>query len=87
MEARQRELALADTTPQTGTRRETQQASGTRVAEELQAVDALIDHADGDQIWQVLDYAERQSVPVAEAYSAIIGDLPAQLPGIERPGG
>lgn len=41
---------------QTGMRRETEQASNTRVNEEPQAVDALIDHADGDQIWQVLDY-------------------------------
>ena len=44
--------------------------------EELQAVEALVDHADGDQIWQVLDYAERRSVPVAEAYLAIMGNLP-----------
>ena len=59
-------------------RRETRQASDTNLDEELQAVEALVDHADGDQIWQVLDYAERRSVPVAEAYLAIMGNLPAQ---------
>jgi hypothetical protein len=57
-------------------RRETRQASDTNLDEELQAVEALVDHADGDQIWQVLDYAERRSVPVAEAYLAIMGNLP-----------
>jgi hypothetical protein len=61
-------------------RRARQPASGTHVDDELKAVEALVDHADGDQIWQVLDYAERRSVPVAEAYLAIMGELPAQRP-------
>lgn len=45
-------------------------------ADDLRAVDALVDNADGGQIWQVLDYAAHMSVSVAEAYQVIIGDLP-----------
>ena len=51
------------------------------VDHDLRAVDALVDTADGDQIWRVLDYAERRSVSVAEAYQAVIGDLPADDAG------
>ncbi len=52
-------------------------ATSTRIDDELRAVDALVNDADGDEIWRVLDYAERHSVPIAEAYQAIVGDLPS----------
>jgi hypothetical protein len=52
-------------------------AISTCVDADLRAVDALVEDADGDEIWRVLDYAERQSVPIAEAYQAIIGNLPS----------
>ena len=55
---------------------EAPQPSHAPVNEDLHAVDALVDHADADQIWQVLDYAERRSVPVAEAYRAVMGEPP-----------
>lgn len=56
-------------------------AASTRVDNELRAVDVLVDRADGDEIWRVLDYAERNSVPIAEAYQAVIGDLPSSDAG------
>jgi hypothetical protein len=58
-----------------------ERATGTRFDDDLRAVDALVEHADADQIWRVLDYARRQSVPLVQAYRAIIGDLPAESTG------
>jgi hypothetical protein len=54
-----------------------QDIPATRVDADLRAVDVLVDRADGDEIWRVLDYAEHNAVPIAEAYQAVIGDLPS----------
>ena len=55
-------------------RSEDQKVKGRRADDELQAVDALVDTADGDLIWRVLDHAQRHAVSVAVAYRAIVHD-------------